>query len=270
MGVSIDDLPEPLRQASLPWTSALLGIAMALLVVAALLQYIAPRPILQRGPLAGLALLLTIAVLPWLTSLLWLPMLWTGVTWAGLLCGLPDSSPSQGARPTGAAQRPTTSWLLQGVAADGLLALTCALFFWSQAGTWSRHGVGFVADVPPSQVLPSERPRELPAPQLSLFHASDHGQPAPDAPLRWSQALHNKRFLGVPQDWVVLALFLVALSLKLNMGLRWLRAGPASGLATGLTTGLGGGALRRVLWLLPALACPLLALQLWLQLRGQW
>lgn len=271
MGVSIADLPEPLRHAVLPWPSALWGIAISLLVIAALLQHVAPRPSLQRGQLAGLALVLALAGLPWLASLLWLPLLWVGVTWAGLLCCLPEATVADATPSRATPQRPAGSWLQQGVAADGLFALACAVFFWGQAGTWSRAGAGFVTDVPPSQIAaseqPSEQPSELPTPQLTLYQSPDRsGAHDDEAPPRWSKALHNKRFLGVPLDWVVLGLFLVALSLKLNMGLRRLRAG----LATGLATGQGHGALRRVLWLLPALACPLLALQLWLQLRGQW
>lgn len=270
MGVSIDDLPEPLRHAVLPAPVALFGILLSLLFVAALLQKTAPRPSLPlRGAqLAGLALLLTLAGLPWIGSLLWLPIIWSGVTWAGLLCLHPDAPPPAGGGCIAAPRPPGGTWLRQGVAADGLLALACALCFWSQAGTWSRAGAGYVVDVPPRTVAPGTETgtdavrQEPPAPQLSLFHAARPASPDDATAQRWSQSLHNKRFFGLPLDWVLLALFLVALSLKLNMGLRLLR--------TGLLPPRGSGAPRRALWLLPALACPLLALQFWLQLRVQW
>lgn len=270
MGVSIDDLPEPLRHAVLPAPVALFGILLSLLFVAALVQKIAPRPslLLRGAQIAGLALLLTLAGLPWVRSLLWLPIIWSGVTWAGLLCLLPDAPPAEGGGCIPARPPIGGAWLRQGVAADGLLALACALCFWSQAGTWSRAGAGYVVDVPPRTVATETATatatdrQEPTAPQLSLLHVPRPASADDITPRRWSQSLHNKRFFGLPLDWVLLGLFLVALSLKLNMGLRLLR--------TGLLPPRGSGAPRRALWLLPALACPLLALQFWLQLRVQW
>ena len=57
MGVSIDDLPEPLRHAVLPRPVLLFAVLLSLLLLAAILQRIAPQPGLRLsgGPLAGLA-----------------------------------------------------------------------------------------------------------------------------------------------------------------------------------------------------------------------
>lgn len=273
MGVSIDDLPEPLRHAVLPGPALLFAVLLGLLLLAALLQRVAPHPGLRLsgGPLAGLALLLGLAATPWLRSLLWLPMLWHGATWAGLLCLLPDRGdalePKLARHSTlgNLLPRVAAGWLRQGLLADGLCAVACALCFWGPVGTWSRAGAGFVVDVPtqsePGSVL------SLPSPQLSLQGwAGASNTVAPTTPTTLRQALQHKVFLGLPLDWVLLGLFLIALSIKLNMGLRLLR----HGLGASPTGGLTHAAARQALWLLPSLSGPLLALQLWLQLRGQW
>lgn len=272
MGVSIDDLPEPLRHAVLPRPGLLFAVLLSLLLLAAILQRIAPQPGLRLagGPLAGLALLLGLAATPWLRSLLWLPMVWHGATWAGLLCLLPDRGDAPEPRlarhaTPGALPRVASGWLRQGLLADGLFALACALCFWGPVGTWSRAGAGFVVDVPAQSEGGSAV--SLPSPQLSLQRPANAPNAADQAtPPTLREALQHKVFLGLPLHWVLLGLFLVALSIKLNMGLRLLR----HGLGSTPTGGRTQAATRQALWLLPSLSGPLLALQLWLQLRGQW
>lgn len=272
MGVSIDDLPEPLRHAVLPERAGLAGLLLALLLVAALVQQTAAWPGLRlRGPqLAGLALLLGLAATPWLDSLLWLPLVWVGFTWAGLLCQLQVSDGREHGSPQPLVSAVGRAWLRQGLLADGLCTLACAACFWGQAGTWSRAGAGFVVTVPPQTTVEQTTVEqaathiveELPSPKLRLHDLAPPAEIAQGGPGPLRSLLRHKVFFGLPLDWLVLALFLIALSLKLNMGLRLARAG--LGRAVGVT------ASQRLLWLLPALASPLLALQTWLGLRGQW
>ena len=70
----------------------------------------------------------------------------------------------------------------------------------------------------------------LPSPQLSLqrlTNAPNAADPAMPPVAARGPAL-QKVFLGLPLHWVLLGLFLLALSIKLNMGLRLLRHGLGS------------------------------------------
>ena len=283
-------LPEPLRQLQLSLPLALFGAMLAWLFLGSLLQRVAAdRALSLRSPtLASLSLISLLAPLPWIRSLPWLGLLWCAVSWAGTLLAhdaFPQTNRDQ--RP-----RPGSMYLRRGLMADGLLVLASALFFWAQGGSFSSAGQGFVAATPPSTALwesgtraastalddaaAPDRTAErlLPAPSLDLSAASllrsaqsldagteVHVPQAPPASLR--QHFGHKRFLGLPLHVVLLVLWLTAMVCKIAGGLSLLPAVQA-------LYRKRAPSLQRAQALLPCASPVLLALHLWLCIRGLW
>ncbi len=283
-------LPEPLRQLQLSLPLALFGVMLAWLFLGSLLQRVAAdRAVSLRSPtLASLSLISLLAPLPWVRSLLWLGLLWFAVSWTGALLTQDVLPPTaQTPRP-----RPASRFLRRGLLADGLFALTCALFFWAQGGAFSRAGQGFVAAMPPStpatgsQVGAADATRDRvaesttsdgrvsPNPSLDLSaegllrsarsvdeESEIRVASAPPAALR--QHFGHKRFLGLPLHGVLLALWLLAIGCKMASGLSlvpsvqalYRRRAPSR---------------QRAQALLPCVSPVLLALHLWLCIRGLW
>ncbi|MBL9007454.1 MAG: hypothetical protein JNJ46_24570 [Myxococcales bacterium] len=266
-------LPEPLRQLgpSLPLT--LFALLLAWLFLGSLLLRLAPLASLSlRGDaLARLFLVGLLSALPWVRSLLWLPLAWFAVTWVGSLPYVTGRAAALATPPHAAAR-----FLRRGLLADGLLLLACALFFWAQGGTWSRAGSGYIADMPPTTHAPGESrapvDSALPVMRLSLSAdavlapleraSSDRSGDADRPSLR--TRLQGKIFFGIPTSAVLLALCLSALLVKLASAEVLLRALHARQVFLSPTIRAATGPL------LLALAPLLLALHLWLCLRGLW
>lgn len=266
VGLVDSALPEPLRQLGLPLPLWLYALLLSWLFLGSLLLRVAPLVAvsLRSETLARLFLIGLLSALPWLRSLLWLPLAWFAVTWVGAL----PADRSEG--PAGASSA-SLPFLRRGLLADGLLCLACALFFWAQGGTWSRAGAGFVAEVPPATAAPDAGP-PLPEPRLDLTAATvlamspgpAGAEPADLSRPSLHQRLGHKLFLGLPLSAVLLVLWLSALLLKLASGAALLRGLRLRQVLRAPSQSLAQGSL------LPALAPLALAVHLWLCLRGLW
>ena len=273
---SVDSaLPEPLRQLGLSLPLSLFALLLAWLFLGGLILRVAPSARVPFGaaPLTRLFLLGGLAALPWVRSLLWLPVFWAGVTWAGSVPPARESGPvcERGVRAS-------ARFLRRGLLADGLFFLSCALFFWAQGGTWSTAGSGYVTDtfsaLEASQTAVPAALSTAPAP-LSHLHLdltantvlaipTSAGPPEESARPSLRQRLAHKRFFGLPLGSVLLTLWLAALGLKLASGAALLRGLPAR---QSLRSFVQGAWTDRVL---PGVSAMLLSLHLWLCLRGLW